>query len=115
MKPRQELYLHGVPSAQSQPETIRASLNDVPHKTSLPSTEVTGAGTGEHVGGVGSLPGTVAESGVARLPDEVPTLYNESSTGSATGVGVGGAAGAVDSVIKKVEEQGAYLTIVIQL
>ncbi|KAG1750545.1 uncharacterized protein EDB91DRAFT_1045900 [Suillus paluster] len=38
--------------------------------TSLPSSELKGAQPCEHVGGVGSLPGTISESSVALLPDE---------------------------------------------
>jgi hypothetical protein len=38
--------------------------------TSLPSSELKGAQPHEHVGGVGSLPGTISESSVALLPDE---------------------------------------------
>ncbi|KAG1763950.1 hypothetical protein EDD22DRAFT_776577 [Suillus occidentalis] len=38
--------------------------------TSLPSSELKGAQPREHVGGVGSLPGTISESSVALLPDE---------------------------------------------
>ena len=38
--------------------------------TSLPSSETKGAQPFEHVGGVGSLPGTLSESSVALLPDE---------------------------------------------
>jgi hypothetical protein len=36
------------------------------HATSYPSTELRGATAGEHVGGVGALPGTAAETGVAQ-------------------------------------------------
>ena len=50
--------------------TARASEHDAEHKTSLPTTEYGGAGTGEHVGGVGSLPGPMNEPGVAKLPQE---------------------------------------------
>ena len=39
-------------------------------KTSMPSEEPLGAQPGEHVSGVGALPGTAAETGVAILPDE---------------------------------------------
>lgn len=39
-------------------------------RTSLPSDEFTGALPGEHSSGVGALPGTVNEAGVAILPDE---------------------------------------------
>ncbi|TCD70307.1 hypothetical protein EIP91_003936 [Steccherinum ochraceum] len=89
--------VQGYLPAQSAQETTQASTHDIPHRTSLPSTEITGAGDHEHVGGVGSLPGTVGETGVARLPDETPTPYNEPSAGAgSTGtVGVAGGAGAV--------------------
>ena len=50
--------------------TVRASEHDVPHIKSLPSTELTGAGPHEHVGGVGALPGSLAERSVTKLPDE---------------------------------------------
>jgi len=39
-------------------------------KTSLPSDEPLGAQPGEHVSGVGALPGQASETGVAILPDE---------------------------------------------
>jgi len=47
-----------------------ASEHDVEHAKSLPSEELDGATDHEHVKGVGSLPGKVSESGVARLPDD---------------------------------------------
>ncbi|KAI0351142.1 hypothetical protein OH77DRAFT_1430175 [Trametes cingulata] len=50
--------------------TARASEHDAEHTTSLPTKEVTGASTGEHTGGVGSLPGPVTESAVPKLPEE---------------------------------------------
>jgi hypothetical protein len=50
--------------------SVIASSNDVPHRPSLPTQEVLGARSGEQVDGVGSLPGTNFESGVAKLPDE---------------------------------------------
>jgi hypothetical protein len=50
--------------------TASASEHDTTHTTSLPSTELTGAGTSEHVGGVGALPGRVNEAGITNLPDE---------------------------------------------
>ncbi|EPQ55529.1 hypothetical protein GLOTRDRAFT_138431 [Gloeophyllum trabeum ATCC 11539] len=40
------------------------------HETSLPSTEITGARPSEHSGGVGALPGTINETGVAKVLDE---------------------------------------------
>jgi hypothetical protein len=49
---------------------VTASENDIQHTTSMPSTELTGAGTGERVGGVGALPGSLAESSVTKLPEE---------------------------------------------
>ncbi|OAX37475.1 hypothetical protein K503DRAFT_231918 [Rhizopogon vinicolor AM-OR11-026] len=52
--------------------------------TSLPSSEAKGAQPFEHVGGVGSLPGTLSESSVALLPDEratrTPVSKDESRT-----------------------------------
>ncbi|EJF58868.1 hypothetical protein DICSQDRAFT_182250 [Dichomitus squalens LYAD-421 SS1] len=56
--------------ATSTMSTARASEHDAEHKTSLPTTEYGGASTGEHVGGVGSLPGPMNEPGVAKLPQE---------------------------------------------
>ncbi|KAA1466975.1 hypothetical protein DENSPDRAFT_926266 [Dentipellis sp. KUC8613] len=47
-----------------------ASEHDRPHIKSLPSQELVGFQPHEHVDGAGELPGTVYESGVARLPDE---------------------------------------------
>jgi hypothetical protein len=47
-----------------------ASEHDIEHAKSLPSEELEGAKDHEHVKGVGSLPGKVSESGVARLPDD---------------------------------------------
>ena len=37
----------------------------------MPSTETQGQQAGEHTGGVGSLPGTKDEQGVAVLPEEL--------------------------------------------
>lgn len=74
----------------------------------MPSTETQGQQPGEHIGGVGSLPGPSEEQGVAVLPEERATKTTEMvrpehreelddlpdetkrSTG-ARGVGVGGA------------------------
>lgn len=53
----------------SQPKGIQSEL-DQHLSTSLPSSELKGAQPHEHVGGVGSLPGTISESSVALLPDE---------------------------------------------
>lgn len=63
-----------------------ASTNDQVHTKSLPSTELTGAKTGEYVAGAGVLPGSPADSGVAQLPDErntsreVPTAAGAAAT-----------------------------------
>ncbi|KAL4244049.1 hypothetical protein ABKN59_010553 [Abortiporus biennis] len=93
-------------------ETVSASSHDVPHKTSLPSTEVTGTSPGEHVSGVGSLPGVITETSVGKLPDErseidqfastkpietSDTTKNESSGGYTAAVG-GAAAGAAATI-----------------
>ena len=59
----------------------------------MPSTELTGHGAGEHIGGVGALPGPVTESGVTRLPDErdsswqVPTAAGAAAAATATTAG----------------------------
>ncbi|KAG1846919.1 hypothetical protein C8R48DRAFT_732338 [Suillus tomentosus] len=53
----------------SQLKGIQSEL-DQHLSTSLPSSELKGAQPHEHVGGVGSLPGTISESSVALLPDE---------------------------------------------
>lgn len=52
-----------------QPKGTQAELGQQ-LSTSLPSSELKGAQPREHVGGVGSLPGTISESSVALLPDE---------------------------------------------
>ncbi|KAG2745869.1 hypothetical protein P692DRAFT_201933618 [Suillus brevipes Sb2] len=55
----------------TQPKGTRSeSEMDQQLPTSLPSSELKGAQPHEHVGGVGSLPGTISESSVALLPDE---------------------------------------------
>lgn len=45
-------------------------LTIVTVRESMPSNEPAGALPGEHSSGVGALPGTSAETGVAILPDE---------------------------------------------
>ncbi|KAI1783467.1 hypothetical protein LXA43DRAFT_1067619 [Ganoderma leucocontextum] len=75
--------------------TARASEHDVQHKTSLPTTESGGAGSHEHIGGVGSLPGPMNEAGVAKLPDENTDQERYLATGAAVGAaGAAVAAGA---------------------
>ena len=51
-------------------EPVQASTHDILHQKSLPSQELSGQGSGERITGAGSLPGSIAESGVARLPDD---------------------------------------------
>jgi hypothetical protein len=50
--------------------SVVASEHDRQHTTSLPSTELAGARAGEHVDGVGALPGSLNQSSVALLPEE---------------------------------------------
>ena len=50
--------------------TTRQRPSDLPQSISLPSTEKEGTHPGEHCGGVGSLPGSISETSVAKLPDE---------------------------------------------
>ena len=66
--------------------TARASEHDAEHKTSLPTTEYGGAGTGEHVGGVGSLPGPMNEPGDAKLPQENTDEERYATAGTAAAV-----------------------------
>lgn len=58
-------------SAASAAAAVASSgSHDHQHQTSLPTTEFTGAGTRDHVGGAGALPGRLGEEGVTKLPDE---------------------------------------------
>ncbi|KAI0328799.1 hypothetical protein GY45DRAFT_1325785 [Cubamyces sp. BRFM 1775] len=59
-----------LPTTTATMRSARASEHDSEHTTSFPTREVTGAGTGERTGGVGSLPGPITESAVPKLPDE---------------------------------------------
>ncbi|WVR00324.1 hypothetical protein IAU59_007467 [Kwoniella sp. CBS 9459] len=73
----------------------RAHPIGVAPRFSLPSEEPAGAVPGEHTSGVGALPGTIAETGVAVLPDEkkpAATLPSQENQGvrpgeSSSGVG----------------------------
>ncbi|TFY66613.1 hypothetical protein EVG20_g4482 [Dentipellis fragilis] len=58
------------PEALTGANVVIASEHDRPHIKSLPSQELVGFQPHEHVEGAGELPGTVDESGVARLPDD---------------------------------------------
>ncbi|KAI0692127.1 hypothetical protein C8T65DRAFT_699597 [Cerioporus squamosus] len=79
-------------SATSTMNTARASEHDAEHKTSFPSSEVTGASTGEHVGGVGSLPGFVNETAVPKLPHERTDDERYVTAGGAAAIAAGAAA-----------------------
>ncbi|KZT21724.1 hypothetical protein NEOLEDRAFT_1181407 [Neolentinus lepideus HHB14362 ss-1] len=81
----------------SNQDTTTAS-HDSQHTTSLASTELTGARPGEHVGGAGALPGTISETGVAKVLDErTPgergsTLEGQAASGKDEVAGIGGIA-----------------------
>lgn len=92
---------------------VIASEHDHPHAKSLPSTEVAGAMSGEHVGGAGALPGPVGESEVAKVPDEknatVPTASG--MVAAATGAAVGATAAVAGAAqYAKESAQGAAST-----
>jgi hypothetical protein len=57
--------LRSISPAAGTSVTAQASEHDTVHQTSYPSTELMGAGSHEHIDGVGSLPGRVTESAVA--------------------------------------------------
>ena len=56
----------------------------------MPTSEHKGATSGEHVGGVGSLPGNASEEGVARLPDERTSVPSRELEGAYPGEKSGG-------------------------
>jgi hypothetical protein len=59
------------PASRSNEITADTDRGDDPSEAAaLPSTEKEGAHPGEHSGGVGSLPGSISETSVAKLPDE---------------------------------------------
>jgi len=91
-----------IPGSQQPSESVTASTHDVPHKKSMPSTELTGVGQREHVGGAGPLPGAVGEPGVAELPDAKHKSVPASGAGmfsSAAGALAGAATSAKDRVV----------------
>ncbi|KAH9174865.1 hypothetical protein EDB89DRAFT_417010 [Lactarius sanguifluus] len=57
-------------TATTRQHPLSGHASDRPQPISLPSTEKEGTHPGEHCGGVGSLPGTISETSVAKLPDE---------------------------------------------
>ncbi|KAI0072739.1 hypothetical protein K474DRAFT_337194 [Panus rudis PR-1116 ss-1] len=87
----------------------QASTHDTPHEVSLPSTELAGSAPGEHVSGVGALPGTIAEDAIAKAPDE-RNLEQQQSSGAGNTSGltniIGGTAvgGILGSAAEKAKE-----------
>ena len=89
----------GATGAGTLPHTPRRTSANLlaTFKTSLPSEEPLGARPGEHVSGVGALPGQASETGVAILPDEkvasgsgsLPTRENQGLLPGEVTAGVG--------------------------
>ncbi|RPD72688.1 hypothetical protein L226DRAFT_511379 [Lentinus tigrinus ALCF2SS1-7] len=92
-------------SATKTMNTARASEHDAEHTTSFPSSEVTGAGTAEHVGGVGSLPGFVNESSVPKLPQERTDDERYMTAAGAAAVVAGGAYALKDKIVGSTPSQ----------
>ncbi|CAE6506430.1 unnamed protein product [Rhizoctonia solani] len=70
--------------------TLHSIADNAKINASMPSSETSGARTGEHVGGVGSLPGDNKEEGVARLPAERMSVPSREYEGSHPGEKSGG-------------------------
>ncbi|KAI0696198.1 hypothetical protein BC835DRAFT_889777 [Cytidiella melzeri] len=73
-------YIPGMTNPQG---TVSASEHDIAHDRSMPSTELVGARAGEKVGGVGALPGSLADTSVVKLPDERSTAVPATLAGAA--------------------------------
>jgi len=69
--------------------TLHGLANNAKVDASMPSSE-TSAKPGEHVGGVGSLPGDLKEEGVARLPAERTSMPSREHEGAYPGEKTGG-------------------------
>ncbi|KAK7682297.1 hypothetical protein QCA50_014500 [Cerrena zonata] len=88
-------------------EPAQASTHDTLHQKSLPSQELAGQVSNERTSGVGALPGSIAESGVARLPDDRGPATTSSVTNTnllssvGAGAGIGAAADAFSSITEK--------------
>lgn len=65
--------------------TLQSLANNTKIEASMPTSEATGAAPGEHVGGVGALPGNASEEGVARLPAERTSVPSRELEGSYPG------------------------------
>ncbi|KAH7341423.1 hypothetical protein B0J17DRAFT_646494 [Rhizoctonia solani] len=79
--------------------TLHTIADNAKIEASMPSSETSGAKSGERVGGVGSLPGGNTEEGVARLPAErmsVPSREYEGSHPGEKSGGVGALPGHLD-------------------
>ena len=85
--------------------TARASEHGSEHTTSFPTKELSGAGTGERVGGFGSLPGPVNESAVPKLPEERHTDEQYMIAAGAAATVAGGAYALKDRVMGSVPSQ----------
>jgi len=70
--------------------TLQSLANNTKIDASMPTSEATGATPGEHVGGVGALPGNASEEGVARLPAERTSVPSRELEGSFPGEKTGG-------------------------
>ncbi|KAG9104662.1 hypothetical protein FRC06_000426, partial [Ceratobasidium sp. 370] len=70
--------------------TLHGLAENTKIKASMPSSEKTGAAPGEHVGGVGALPGNASEEGVARLPAERTSVPSREYEGAYPGERTGG-------------------------
>ena len=57
-------------TTRQHPLSDSRRASERPQRISLPSSEKEGTHPGEHSGGVGSLPGSISETSVAKLPDE---------------------------------------------
>ncbi|KAG8717671.1 hypothetical protein FRC08_006991 [Ceratobasidium sp. 394] len=86
--------------------TLHGLAENTKIKASMPSSEKTGAAPGEHVGGVGALPGNASEEGVARLPAERTSMPSQEYEGAYPGEKTGGGVGALPG---KFNESGVAL------
>ncbi|KAF8673956.1 hypothetical protein RHS04_07339 [Rhizoctonia solani] len=79
--------------------TLHNIANNAKIDASMPSSESSGAKPGEHVGGVGALPGDNKEEGIARLPAErmsVPSREHEGTFPGEKSGGVGALPGSLN-------------------
>ncbi|KAG8740187.1 hypothetical protein FRC10_004626 [Ceratobasidium sp. 414] len=86
--------------------TLHGLADNAKIRASMPSSEKTGAAPGEHVGGVGALPGNASEEGVARLPAERTSMPSQEYEGAYPGEKTGGGVGALPG---KFNESGVAL------